>query len=132
MCAPGSSRVRRRRPRPRWGALAAGLLAALLALGGVERLGPAGPPGTALELALVALAFVGARRWLRANAVALDLASWCACAPATLHVRVVAGATAPSAGPRDGDEARRSREPAHAARRPKAQDRRRRFRAIQP
>jgi hypothetical protein len=79
-------------PRPRWIGLYLRLLAA--AAGGLVV--ATWPLGAALRMtlgAVVTLAAAGmALRWLRANAAALDQATWCACAGRQTRVRVVTSA----------------------------------------
>jgi hypothetical protein len=100
-------------PRPRWGRLAGGLLAGAAAFAFAEGAVPPGAPRVAAELGLAALALASARRWTRANAVALDLAGWCGCASATVSWRVVGpGAGSVSPGRRRAGEGQRLREPA--------------------
>lgn len=83
---------------PRWGALYA-ILPVTVAAHVVAGLVLPAPARTATSWALGAAAFGAALRWIRRNRVALDLADWCACAPATIRVRVVGSQAGQPIGP---------------------------------
>jgi hypothetical protein len=88
MCE-ASARMPRRGQRPRWCALYGAGLLPLAALAVVEAVSPAGALRMALRCTCTTGAFALLALWIRSNRAALDLQQWCACAPATVTVRVV-------------------------------------------
>src|SRR5436190_14088531 len=95
MCEPAD--VSRRTitiPPPRWGVLYGVVFLGLLAL----TIGDMAAPSIArpvLDTLLAIAALGGIFLWVRGNRTALDQQDWCACAAATLTVRVI-----PSSRPR--------------------------------
>jgi hypothetical protein len=75
--------------RPRWGWLYAVMLPPLAALAVVEVATPPEVTRTVLRAALTLATLGGMAVWVRANRAAFDLQEWCACAPATITVRVI-------------------------------------------
>jgi hypothetical protein len=75
-------------PRPRWVLLYLLALSTSAAAGAVSTI--AGPGRAILGLAVGVTAAFAAFRWIAANRVALDELEWCACASATVQVRVIA------------------------------------------
>lgn len=77
-------------PRPRWGRLYAVLPLALAGFSLAELSVPARVMRVALEFGIAGAAWMAIAWWVRANRVALDQLEWCACAPETVRVRVIA------------------------------------------
>lgn len=83
------SRLRRATPRPRWGLLY-GLVALMLGvLAAAESLASPGVLQTSVGGALALAGFAAVGVWVRSNRGALEQQSWCACAGATVTVRVI-------------------------------------------
>ena len=81
---PGSTIV-----RPRWALLYGAAFSPLAALAVVEIAAPPNVVRTVLRLVLALGAFAGMAVWVRVSRTALDMLDWCACAGATVAVRVV-------------------------------------------
>jgi hypothetical protein len=81
---PGSAVV-----RPRWGLLYGAAFSPLAALAVVEVAAPPNVIRTLLRFVLAIGAFLGMAVWVRASRTALDMLNWCACAGATVTVRVI-------------------------------------------
>jgi hypothetical protein len=75
--------------RPRWNRLYAPMVAAIIALAIVEVIPLGDASKTALRLVIAVGTFLALRAWVRRNLAALDQEDWCACASATVSVRVV-------------------------------------------
>ena len=76
-------------PRPRWGLLYSALLLTLAAAAAVELIPVRDGARTALRCGLAVAGFIAMALWVRRNRAALDLEDWCACAGATMVVRVI-------------------------------------------
>lgn len=90
-------------PQPRWGGLYAVLSFATLAFT-LAGSGLVAAPAlhAALDAVAAGLGGGGVIWWRRANRVALDLRDWCACAGATVRVRVITSRPAWQAPSADG------------------------------
>jgi hypothetical protein len=81
---PGSAVV-----RPRWGLLYGAAFSPLAALAVVEASVPPNGVRTLLRFTLAISAIAGMAVWVRASRTALDMLDWCACAGATVSMRVI-------------------------------------------
>ena len=75
--------------RPRWSRLYAAALSPLAVLAVVEVAGPPNVIRTILRCVLGLAAIAGMAIWVQRNRAALDLQDWCACASASVTVRVI-------------------------------------------
>jgi hypothetical protein len=83
--------------RPRWGALYASTLSQLTLFAMLEAAAPPHPVRVVARVVLTVGTFAAMAWWLRASRAAFDLQEWCACAPATIVVRVIASHPRPPA-----------------------------------
>jgi hypothetical protein len=75
--------------RPRWSLLYGAAFSPLAALAVVEVATPPNAIRTLLRVVFALSAFAGMAVWVRASRTALDMLDWCACAGATVSVRVI-------------------------------------------
>jgi hypothetical protein len=75
--------------RPRWGLLYGAAFSPLAALAVVEISAPPNVIRTLLRFVFAVGAFVGMAVWVRTSRTALDMLNWCACAGATVTMRVI-------------------------------------------
>ena len=76
-------------PRPRWGQLYGALLLTMAAAVAGELIPVRDGTRTALRCGLAVAGFIAMALWVRRHRAALDLEDWCACAGATMVVRVI-------------------------------------------
>jgi hypothetical protein len=97
---PAISAAPRDLSRPRWGLLYAATLPQLAALVAIEVTGSPNVVRVALRCMLTVSVFAGMAIWVHRSQAAIDLQQSCACAPATLRVRVIPSrAPAPATAP---------------------------------
>jgi len=75
--------------RPRWALLYGAAFSPLAALAVVEMTTPPNAVRTVLRCVFALGAFAGMAVWVRVSRTALDMLDWCACAGATVSMRVV-------------------------------------------
>ena len=75
--------------RPRWVLLYGAAFSPLAALAVVEVAAPPNAIRTLLRVVFAIGSFAGMAVWVRASRTALDMLDWCACAGATVSVRVI-------------------------------------------
>jgi hypothetical protein len=75
--------------RPRWALLYGAAFSPLAALAVVEMATPPNAVRMVLRFVLALGAFAGMAVWVRVSRAALDMLDWCACAGATVSVRVI-------------------------------------------
>jgi hypothetical protein len=84
--------------RPRWALLYGAAFSPLAALAVVEVAAPPNAVRTVLRFVFAIGAFAGMALWVRVSRTALDMLDWCACAGATVSMRVIESRR-PSAAP---------------------------------
>jgi hypothetical protein len=84
--------------RPRWGVLYLTLAGATTAALATDLAGLARPWPATAHAAFAALAVATLWLWIRHEAVRLDQTDWCACAPATVTMRVIPSRPGPPSG----------------------------------
>lgn len=76
-------------PRPRWGQLYGLVFLTMATAGALELIPVRDGVRTAFRCGLTVAGFIVMALWARRNRAALDLEDWCACAGATMVVRVI-------------------------------------------